>query len=109
MQNYFKNELIIVRYPFSDLTASKVRPAIVVSAAHSSHDLLIVPLTSKTSKLVSGEFVLSDWKAAGLNIETVVKRGIYTIHESLVMRQIGTLQPFDSAELEKSLRNWLGI
>ena len=48
MPNFSKNEVVLVRYPFSDLTDSKVRPAIVVSAAHVSKDLFIVALTSKT-------------------------------------------------------------
>ena len=30
MPSFSKNEVILVRYPFSDLTAAKVRPAIVV-------------------------------------------------------------------------------
>jgi len=47
MQNYLKSEVVLVRYPFSDLTSAKVRPAIVVNAPHVSHDLFVVALTSK--------------------------------------------------------------
>jgi hypothetical protein len=32
MPNFLKNEIVLVRYPFSDLTNSKVRPAVVVNA-----------------------------------------------------------------------------
>jgi len=39
------------------LLNSKVKPAIVVSAAHVSQDILITPLTSKTGALLEGEFV----------------------------------------------------
>ncbi len=34
MPSYLKNDVILVRYPFSDLSNSKVRPAVVVSAPH---------------------------------------------------------------------------
>lgn len=109
MPSYSKAEVVLVHYPFSDLSSVKVRPAVVVSAPHSSHDLLIVPLTSKTSALLAGEFVLDEWKQAGLNVETAVKRGIYTVEESLVVKSIGQLTNADSSKLESSMKQWLGI
>lgn len=59
MPNYLKNEIVLVRYPFSDLTNFKVRPAVIVNAPHISRDIFIVALTSKTKSLMPGEFVLS--------------------------------------------------
>ena len=78
MPSYFKNDVILVRYPFSDLSSSKVRPAVVVSPSHPSQDIIITPLTSKTDSLLVEEFVLSEWASAGLNVATAVKRGGYT-------------------------------
>ncbi len=109
MPSYSKNEVILVRYPFSNLSGSKVRPAVVVNDAHISQDVIIVPLTSKVSPLLAGEFVLADWKAAGLNVPSAVKRGIYTVHQSLVMKSIGKLSDADASSLENSLREWLGL
>ena len=65
MPNYLKNDVILVRYPFSDLSNVKVRPAVIVSTTHVSQDILIVPLMSKISSLLPGEFALSQWKQAG--------------------------------------------
>ena len=109
MPNYSKNIIILVRYPFSDLSNAKVRPAVIVNAPHSSQDILIVPLTSKTGFLLDGEFVLDDWMAAGLNVVTAVKRGIYTINGSLVIKTVGKLADVDIETLEQSLRTWLGL
>lgn len=109
MSNYSKNDVILVRYPFSDLPGSKVRPAVVISAPHRSSDIMIVPLTSKITPLLEGEFVLSRWKEAGLNVITALKRGIYTIDRQLVIKLIGRLDPSDSKSLENSLRDWLGL
>ncbi len=106
MPNYSKNDIILVKYPFSDLSSSKVRSA-VVSAPHVSQDILITPLTSKTGALLEGEFVLSEWAAVGLNVATAVKRGLYTVHKSLVVKVIGKLA--DAELLEQSLRCWLGL
>lgn len=109
MPSYSKHDVILVRYPFSDLSSSKVRPAVVVSAPHFSQDILITTLTSKVGSLLDGEFVLSEWSAAGLNVATAIKRGLYTIHESLVIKVIGKLADVDAEGLEQSLQKWLGL
>jgi mRNA interferase MazF len=109
MPSFSKNEVILVRYPFSDLTAAKVRPAVVVGATHPSEDYLVVPLTSRTTRLRAGEFTMSDWRASGLNVPSAVKHGIYTIHESLILKSVGRLSASDAQRLEQSLRQWLGL
>lgn len=38
MPNYSKNSVILVRYPFSDLSATKIRPAVIVNPDSSSQD-----------------------------------------------------------------------
>jgi mRNA interferase MazF len=109
MASYSKNEVILVRYPYSDLTTSKVRPAAIVGMFSNSPDYLIVPLTSRTERLAEGEFLLADWRGAGLNLPTVVKRGIHTIHERLILKSVGGLMKVDAIELSQSLRKWLGL
>lgn len=109
MPNYSKNDVILVRYPFTDLSGAKVRPAVIVHAPHPSQDSLIVPLTSHLSSLLPGEFALQAWEKAGLNVPTAVKRGIYTIHSGLIVKTIGRLSSHDAQRLEKSLREWLGL
>jgi mRNA interferase MazF len=96
MPNSSKNDIILVRYPFSDLSGAKVRPAVIVSAPHSSQDIFIVPLTSKTAPLLAGEFLLTDWQAGGLNVATAVKRGLYTVHQTLVVKTVGRLSLRDA-------------
>ncbi len=109
MPSYTKNDIILVLSPFSDLSGSKIRPAVVVNAEHTSKDLIVVPLTSKTSSLLEGEFILSEWAAAGLKIETAVKRDLYTVHQSLVTKIIGNLADPDAERLAWSIQLWLGL
>ena len=86
MPNYSRNDVLLVQYPFSDLSDTKVRPAVVVNASHPSQDNFIVPLTSRLHNLMPGEFALQDWKEAGLNVATAAKRGIYTVHPDLMIK-----------------------
>ena len=59
--------------------------------------------------LLAGEFALADWRAAGLNLASAVKRGIYTLSSSLVLKSVGRLSARDSEQVERSLRQWLGL
>lgn len=52
---------------------------------------------------MAGEFVLSEWAAAGLNVVTAVKRGVYTVHEGLVIKVIGQLSKYASCLHNHSL------
>lgn len=109
MPRYSKNEVVLLHYPFSNLSGAKVRPAVVVNAPHASQDVIVVPLTSKTTSLLAGEFVLTDWSKAGLNVPSAAKRGLYTVNQSLIIKSIGNLSDIDASILESSLRNWLGL
>src|SRR4029453_3726098 len=109
MPNYSKNEVILVRYPFSALSGVKVRPAIIVNASHVSQDVFIVPLTSRTTSLLAGGFILGDWTAPGLPVPTAVKRGLYTAHETLILKRVGRLTLPDAEQVAQSLRQWLGL
>ncbi|MGD0697840.1 MAG: MazF family transcriptional regulator [Terriglobia bacterium] len=109
MLSYSKNDVVLVSYPYSDLSGLKLRPAVVVSEAHSSQDIFLVPLTSRLIGLLSGEFPLVDWQAAGLNVPTAVKRGVYNFHQSLVVKLLGRLSERDAQMLQLSLRGWLGL
>ena len=109
MSSYSRGEVVLIRYPFSDLSGAKTRPAIIVKASHPSVDVLIVPLTSKVTALLPGEFVLKNWSQAGLNVQTAVKRGIYTVQETLIIKTVGQISDVDSKTLDLSLRQWLNI
>jgi hypothetical protein len=66
-------------------------------------------LTSQISSLNSGEFVLADWRSAGLHAPTAVNRGIFTIHPRLVIKRVGQLSTRDGQSLDQSLKDWLGL
>jgi mRNA interferase MazF len=109
MPSYSAGDVVLVRYPFSDLSSSKIRPAVVVNAAHASLDVFLVPLTSRSMNLQAGEFLLQDWAAAGLHIPTATKRGIYTVKQDLILKLVGRLTSVDRNRLGQSLREWLGL
>jgi mRNA interferase MazF len=109
MASYFRGSVVLVRYPFTDVSGAKVRPAVVVSGVHESNDLIIVPMTSRTGGLTTGEFVLADYRSVGLNVPTAVKRGLHAIDERLVLKVVGALTAPDLAEVDRALAYWLAL
>ena len=51
MPSFSKNDIVLLRYPFTDLSGSKVRPAVIISVPDVMQDYLVVPLTSQTKRL----------------------------------------------------------
>jgi len=104
MQTFSRNDVALIRYPFSDLSQFKVRPAVIVGPDRESRDLFIVPLTSRLSPCLPGEFTLTDWRTAGLHVPSAVKRGIYTVDSGLVIKHLGCLSTGDEEKLKDALR-----
>src|SRR6187401_1384046 len=71
-----RGAVVLLPFPFSDQSSSKVRPVIVCNPAHASNDLLVVAVSSVAGTLRSGEFSLRFWREAGLIHPSFVKRAI---------------------------------
>jgi mRNA interferase MazF len=109
MSSYSKSDVVLVPIPFTDFSAAKVRPAVVVGADGRSNDVILVGLTSRTTGFRDGEFVLADLAGTGLHLETAAKRAVWTIHRSLLKQRLGSLSARDAARLDDSLRLWLRL
>ena len=101
-----RNDVVLLPIPFTDLTSSKVRPAIVVGHGSFPGDLFVVPITSQ---LGNADFPLGEWRAAGLNVVSGVKGQISTVEDRLVRKIVGSISPADTATLDGHLRSWLGL
>ena len=101
-------QVVLVRFPFTDLVREKKRPALVlfcVPLSRSDHLTTIAMITSRVEdKGISGDVLLSDWKAAGLLHPSRVRLAkVATIDRSLVDRMLGRLVPRDVAAVKQAL------
>lgn len=105
-------DIVLVPFPFTDQSASKRRPAAVVSsqAYHRARiDLIVMPITSQVrSATAFGEVLVQDWKAAGLLKPGVVKPVITTIERSLVLRKLGRLNDSTQDAIRKAIAQSVG-
>lgn len=98
MTIYKQGEVLLIPFPFTDLTSTKKRPALVISADwfNTSHsDAVCLAITSQDPGAVSRDecqVPTHDLLVAGLLTPSKVKAGkIFTIHESLVVKKLGRL------------------
>lgn len=112
MTGYEFGEIVLVPFPFTDQSATKHRPAVVISstAYHRARpDLIIMAVTSQqpTSDAL-GEVVVEDWRAAGLLKPSVLKPVLTTIDPTLILKKLGRLTASDQVHLRQALAQILG-
>lgn len=110
---YQRGDVLLVPFPFSDLSATKVRPAVVVSSVlyHSTRpDLLLAALTSKVTTATGPlDYVLEDWRDAGLRFPSALKPVLFTLAPERVVFQIGAMSARDLAQIDGRLRSALAL
>ena len=85
--------VVLVRFPFSDLSHSKLRPAVVLSAS-GQRDWLLCQVTSNPYS-DSGAVRLNetDFRTGSLHRTSYARPGkLFTAHEGLIFSEIGSLR-----------------
>ncbi len=87
-------QVVIVHFPFSDLTASKLRPSVVLAEAGRG-DWILCQITSKPySDSRAVPLDAADFAQGSLRLASYVRPGkLFTANVSLVANQVGALQP----------------
>src|SRR3972149_4674590 len=96
-----KGKIVLVPFPFTDLTAAKLRPALVIYEGNK--DVILVFITSKIPSLLTEVDILitekqNMTKKTGLKVDSIIKLDkIATVLKYLIVGELG--------ELDKELRN----
>jgi mRNA interferase MazF len=108
---YQKGDIVLVPFPFTDLSAAKTRPAVVVSIdafEFATRSVTVAMVTSRSSN-TPFDCPLQDWRAANLLFPSWVRPKLATLDPSLVRFRPGTLSVRDLAEVDRRLRLALGL
>ncbi|MCH8127702.1 type II toxin-antitoxin system PemK/MazF family toxin [candidate division KSB1 bacterium] len=93
MATFVKDDVVVIPFPFSDLTHAKRRPALIV-AALSGDDLILCQITSQ--KVRDSYAILlenSDFETGSLKQASNVRPNrIFTADKSIVLYKIGQLR-----------------
>jgi mRNA interferase MazF len=95
-----RGDIVLVPFPFTDLSAAKVRPALIVSADPQGQDVIIAFISSV---LPSGPPVSTDcilrpddpaFAGAGLHQASVFRMSkLLTLDRGLILRRLGKASP----------------
>lgn len=115
---YQRGDIVLVPFPFTDLTRTKARPAVIISSSEfniASPDIIIAAISSKVpAKLADTELLLSQtepgFKATGLRVDSVVRTTkLYTLTQSLVYNTLGKLNQQTLGSLDDCLARAVGL
>ena len=108
---YKRGDIVLVPFPFTDLSSSKRRPALVVSPDSFNtqmQDLVVVAITSQLTDDYAVMIEQSDCVDGALPKTSVVKLSkVFTIHATLIIKRICELQPEKLNVVLAALRRFL--
>ena len=110
-----RGDIVLVPFPFTDLTSVKVRPAIIISPNHQKEDLIIAFISSVVpGKAGSAELLLTetspDFPVTGLKRASVFKMDkLLTLSRALIQRRLGHAPAPLQDKLDRLLETALGL
>jgi mRNA interferase MazF len=91
MEGFVKGDIVVLPFPFSDLSSSKKRPA-YVAAAPGGDDLILCQITSQP-KEDSVEISGSELSQGKLNLMSYVRiTKIFTADKSIIAYRLGSIK-----------------
>ena len=104
MGRFVKGDVVVVPFPFSDLSLSKKRPAFVL-ADLKGDDYILCQITSKhKSDQYSVTLEKSDFKTGQLNITSNIRvNRIFTADEKIIEYKIGSVCNKKNLAVKKKL------
>ena len=105
--NHQAGDLILAAVPYVSGGQSKVRPALVLLDTGDA-DLVVARVTSQPSG-TSYDVPLTGWRQAGLRAPSVVRlHKLVTLEKTLIVRQVGHIDPVDRLTVAAVLRQTFG-
>jgi mRNA interferase MazF len=115
--NVSRGDIVLVDYPFSDRTGSKVRPALVVQTDVLNHridDTIIAAISRSTHRASSTQLFIdlgtSEGRATGLRQNSMVQcENLLTYDRGLIITSIGRLSASQMLQVDRCLRQALSL
>jgi len=111
-----RGDIVLVPFPFTDLTFEKLRPAVIASVDPQETDVIIAFISSVVSpgELSETDYVLHqddpDFAKTGLKkTSTFRTRKLLTVERSRIIRRLGRVSPAIQKELDVRLRHAVGL
>ncbi|MBF0471839.1 MAG: type II toxin-antitoxin system PemK/MazF family toxin [Gammaproteobacteria bacterium] len=105
---YNRFTVVRVPFPFTDKTASKRRPALVISDEkrfnRPSGHLVLAMITTAKQSCWPLDVPLHSSEDAGLSVASIVRMKLFTLDQSLILGQLGELSAPDATTVQQHLK-----
>jgi mRNA interferase MazF len=105
-------EVVVVPFPFTDISRLKRRPALVVSTRlfndRHGQPILAMITSAKGSDWMS-DTPLRGWREAGLTAACRVRLKLFTLDKALIVRRLGNLGAEDRRSVRAALSGNLAL
>lgn len=105
-------DIVLVPFPFTDQSATKQRPGVIVSSPAYNRvrrDLILMAVTSQVrGSGAFGEVLVQDWQAARLLKPSAIKPVLATLEQALVIKTLGRLSQRDQQQLKEMIGKIIG-
>lgn len=99
-----RGAVVLVRFPFSDLSASKRRPAVVLADAGRGDSVLVQVTSRSYADDRAVELVESSFANGGLDRTSYARPGkLFTANDALIVREVGALTSEALGELVEAV------
>jgi mRNA interferase MazF len=89
-----KGSVVLIRFPFSDLSKSKLRPAVVLASSGKKDWILCQVTSQRYTDPKAIELSKQDFQSGSLRKISFVRAGkLFTTNESLIVAEVGQLNP----------------
>ncbi len=100
--------VVLVHFPFSDLSSSKLRPAVVLAHAGGTDWILCQVTSNPYGDSLAVPLPQGSFASGGLGRESVARPGkLFTANQSLFVRAVGSLTPAAHRDLVSKVVNVL--
>jgi len=108
-----KGDVVLVPIGFTNQSGVKRQPEVIISSDQYNTQSPDVMIASITGNLLAirhpGDHLIHHWQEAGLLRPSLVQAKIATVETSIVERRLGKLSGDDVTELDRGLREALGL
>lgn len=112
MTSFKKGEVHLAEIIFTDATATKKRPVVIISGRHYNEkrdEVIVLPITSNVIRKIYGDVTIKHWESAGLLFPSAVTGIITTIKKPMLQKKLGQLNKEDWLKVEDCLKKNLEI
>ena len=103
-----KGDIVLIKFPFSDLSGSKLRPAVII--ATSTLDLTVCFITTQLQWKETTDIVVNPSQENGLKIQSLIRTSkIATLDKKLAKGLLGNLDESILNQLNKNLKLALNL